>query len=198
MKRIFFFIGIWILSSFLVFAAIFYITLGSNRHPDTAVVVTQLQEFSRYETASFTVETIIDMGEKTNAVQDFLFGDRLLLVAHGFAIAGFDLSKVDENNINISGSQISLTLPPPELLLVTLDNEKTQVFDRDTGILTRPLTDLEREARLVAEDEIVKAACETKLLETASENARKQLTVLFQGMGFSDVSIEIPEASCTR
>lgn len=168
-----------------------------ERKPDTSVIVTQLQELSRYETASFTVEKIVDVGEQTNIVQDFLFGDRILLIAHGVAIAGFDLGNIDETNLYVSGQRISITLPPPELLLVTLDNEKTQVYDRDTGILTRPQADLEREARLIAEDDIVKAACEADLLSKAAENGRKQLTVLFGGMGFTMVDIRIPEASCT-
>lgn len=196
MKRIFIFVGVWVVSSVFVFAAIFYMTMKLDQKPDASSIITQLHELSRYETASFTVEKIVDVGERTTPVQDFFFGDRLILVAHGRAIAGFDLSKITERDVLIKNDTITVVLPKPELLLVTLDNEKTQVYDRDTGVFTRPGLDLEREARLVAEDDIVQAACAADLLKTASDNAHSQLKVLLQSIGFSEVVIQIPEATC--
>lgn len=198
MRKIYIILLIGLISSALIFGVLMYMTMQFEKRPDTSAVVTQLQELSRFETASFTVEKIVDVGEKNNPIQDLLFGDRILLIAHGVAIAGFDLSRLSDDAIQVTGTSLRASLPPAQLLLVTLDNDKTQVYDRDTGIFSRQDEGLEREARLVAEDAVVQAACDAQLLETASENAISQLTLLFESMGFTEVKIEIPEATCAR
>ena len=161
-----------------------------------AAVVTRIQELGRLETASFTIEKIIEAGKDGNAFQKLLFGDKLLLVAHGEVVAGIDLSKVTVNDVRVEGSTLRVTLPKPEVLHVRLDSEKTRVFDRKQGLLARADKDLESEARLAAEQSIKAAACDSRVLDIASENATKQLRALFTALGFITVIIDIPPAQC--
>jgi hypothetical protein len=170
---------------------------GITVNTSSPAIVKQIKSLNRLETASFTIEKIIDAGTNSNnAFTDFLYGDRILLIAHGEVIAGIDLSAVSEKDIVVEGSSITLTLPQPQILTTTIDNSKTRVYDRKQGLLTKGNKDLESEARKAAEQSIRQAACEGKILDTATENARKQLTTLLKGLGFTTIGIEIPQGSC--
>ena len=159
-------------------------------------IITQLKEMKRYETSAYTIEQIIDAGKEGNTFQDILFGDKILLIAHGEVIAGFDMSTLTEESISVSDKTVTVTLPAPKILLTRLDNEKTRVYDRKQGLLTQGNKDLESEARRSAETAITKAACDGGILESASTNAKNQLTALIKAFGFTEVTIIIPRGSC--
>lgn len=192
------------ITSTLILAVIigigFYIanTVQKSRvNVSRAAVITELKELNRLETASFTIEKIIDAQNGTSGrIEEFLFGDRLLLIARGEVIAGIDLSKLNESNINIQDKKLELTLPAPQILITSLDNAETKVYDRRTGILAKGDKDLEGEARQEAEIAIKAAACEGRILDEASENARKQLIALFKALSFKSISITIPSGVC--
>lgn len=159
-------------------------------------VIKEMRELSKFETASFTIEKIIEAGTNNNAFSDLLFGDQVLLIAHGEVVAGLDLSTIKDDAIKINGTEIRAELPAPEILYVRIDNHKTRVYDRKQGLLTKGDKDLEAVARQAAEEEIRKAACQANILEQASGNARKQLTALFNTLGFTKIVLIIPEAKC--
>lgn len=159
-------------------------------------VVRELRSLNRLETASFTIEKIIDAGTAGNRMQQFLFGDRILLIAHGQVIAGFDLSGMRDEDIRVVDDRITINLPAPQILFTALDSAKTRVYDRQKGILTPGDKDLESAAREEAETQIRQAACSAELFEQAADNAREQLGAIFKAAGFTTVTIAIPEASC--
>lgn len=161
-----------------------------------ASVVKELRELKRYETSSFTIEKIIDAGTDYGQLKQMLIGDRILLIAHGEVIAGFDLETLTDDAAEINGQVITLTLPPPQILVTRLDSEKTRVYDRRVGLLSQGEKDLESVARAQAEQAIKDAACQSGVLTTASENARNQLTTLLKAIGFASVSITIPQGTC--
>lgn len=164
---------------------------------DRASVIKEIRALQRLETASFTIEKIIDGGTTGNNIfQQFLFGDKILLIAHGQVIAGFDLSQISEKDIEVKDTTLRIVLPKPEILVATLDNTQTKVYDRQKGLLNPGEKDLETNARKAAEDSIRQAACDGGILTQASDNARKQLTSLFTALGFTQISIDIPQGDC--
>ena len=78
-------------------------------------------------------------------------------------------------------------MPPAEIFVATLDNDKTFVYDRDVGVLTQGDINLETAARQAAEDEIESAALEDGILQTASQNGRATVTQLILALGFEEV-----------
>lgn len=159
-------------------------------------VIKELRTLNRLETASFTIEKIIDAGTSGNAFQQFLYGDQILLIAHGQIIAGIDLSKLEKDDVQISEKSIILKLPAPEILVTTLDNGQTRVYDRRQGILSKGDKNLESNARKVAIDTITDAACKGGILQSAADNAKKQLSAFLKALGFTTITIEIPPGSC--
>jgi len=89
-------------------------------------VVKQLRELKRWETASYTIEQVIDRGTNGNAIQRFLFSNRILLIAHGEVIIGFDLANLSEESISITNDSITVTFPPAQILTTRLDSGRQE------------------------------------------------------------------------
>jgi hypothetical protein len=71
--------------------------------------------------------------------------------------------------------------------LPALDNQKSYVADRDTGLLAGADAQLETEVRQVAEARLREEAIATGLIETADFNARQYMLNFLQGVGFENV-----------
>lgn len=199
LRRITFFLiaaSIFLIVLLISWFFVFKNTSGTNINTSRAAVIKEMRSLQRMETASFTIEKIIDGGTSGNVFQQLLFGDKILLIAHGQVIAGFDFSQISENDIEVNDKSIRLTLPKPQILVTTLDNTQTKVYDRTRGILNPGDKDLESKAREAAQNSITEAACKGGILKQASDNARKQLTAFLAALGFTQISIDIPEASC--
>ncbi|HMZ06146.1 MAG TPA: DUF4230 domain-containing protein, partial [Anaerolineales bacterium] len=138
----------------------------------------------------YSIEKVIaaEVGQGTFG---FAFGDRLLFVAHGIVIAGIDMEKLQPADMTFDGTVLYVNLPPAEIFIATLDNDKSYVYDRDTGLLTQGQVDLETIARQSAEDEIRKAALEDGILEQAQRNGEAYLIKFFNALGFKTVIFPI-------
>jgi hypothetical protein len=155
--------------------------------PDPVTIIHEVQSLARLETIQYSVEKVIT-AETRQGPFGFLFGDRLLLVAHGSVIAGVDLAEITESDISIDEKGlVTLQLPPAEIFIAALDNEQTYVYDREVGFLRRGDVELESAARLAAEKEILEAALSDGILEQAQVNAEAYLFRLLGSLGFSNV-----------
>jgi len=154
--------------------------------PDPVTYINEVRALARLETIQYSIEKVItaEIGQGTF---DFLFGDRLLLVAHGVVIAGIDMEKIGPEQLRLDNGVLYVTLPPAEIFVATLDNQKSYVYDRDTGFLSQGVQDLETLARQSAEDEIRRAAVEDGILQQAQTNAENYLFRFFQALGYDSV-----------
>ncbi len=154
--------------------------------PDPVTIIHDVQSLARLETIQYTVEKVIT-AEVGQGSFEFLFGDRLLFVAHGQVIAGVDLAKLSDQDLWLQGETLYVQLPPAEVFVAELDNEKSYVFDRQTGLLAQQNVNLETQARQVAEGEILKAALNDGILSMAQVNAENYLMRLFRQLGYPSV-----------
>jgi hypothetical protein len=154
--------------------------------PDPVTIIHEVRALARLETIHYTVEKVIT-AESGQGPFGFLFGDRLLLVAHGVVIAGVDLAKLSPQDLRVENGVLMVTLPGPEIFVATLDNQKSYVYNRDTGFLTKGDVNLETTARQAAEVEITKAALEDGILSQAQVNSENYLSSLFRQLGYPEV-----------
>jgi len=154
---------------------------------DQPTVVRQIQQLQRLETVRYTMDKIISGEHENSYLPKFLAGDRLLLIVHGEVIGGVDLSKLQPGDASIHGRKVAVHLPPSEILVVRIDNSKTRVYSRDTGLFSSPDPNLESEVRQEAEKQLQAAAQQDGILKTAEQNARDALTVILKGLGFDQV-----------
>lgn len=154
--------------------------------PDPITIIHDIRTLARLETIQYTVEKVISAETNQNSF-GFLFGDRLLFVAHGVVIAGVDLSRMQPEDLTVQGKVLYVQMPAAEVFVATLDNEKSYVYDRETGLLNQGEKDLETTARQAAEQEILKAALDDGILKTAQENAQNYMDRMLRGLGFDEV-----------
>jgi hypothetical protein len=156
-------------------------------YADPVTVVREVRSLSRLETAQYTIEKVITAETGQGALAG-LFGDRLIFVAHGQVIAGVDLSKLRGNDVVVApGGQVTLIMPAAEIFVTSLDNNKSYVYDRQTGLLTKGDQNLETQARQVAQQQIEQGALEDGILKMAQDNAASYLDRLLRSLGFTDV-----------
>ncbi len=199
MKKILTYISIGIIVALLAIVSIQAWLAGNPSlrfGKERAAVITQMTAIGRFETAQFSIDKIIETSTSYSGIKQFLFGDKILLVAHGDVIAGFDFSQLKASDFEGTNKDITINLPAPQVFSVILDNEETKVFDRKLGLLTKGDIGLEANARKEAEAAIRDASCKGGILAQASENGKKQLELLFKSAGFENVTVKVASGTC--
>jgi len=166
--------------------------LGRSTRVDVSqpTVVNKIQQLQRLETVVYTMDKVVS-GEKGSAIlPDFLAGDKLLMIVHGEVVAGVDFSGLKSGDVSVNEKQVRLRLPAPQVFTTRLDNARTRVYSRQTGLLVPVDPNLESEVRQEAERQLQQAALAGGVLKTAQQNAQSTLRSLLQGLGFVTVEFE--------
>ncbi len=182
--------GLWMATGYGLYHLVSALRSGQTTiNVDQPTVVRQIQQLQRLETVSYTMDKIIS-GEHDNPyIPKFLVGDRLLLVVHGEVVGGINLAGLQPGDVQVNGQHVSIHLPPAEVFSTRIDNARTKVYSRDTGLFSSPDPNLESEVREEAERQLQAAALQDGILKTAADNARSTITGLLQGLGFHEVDI---------
>ena len=156
-------------------------------------VVEKVQRLNRLETVVYSLDTVVEGSESNPLLPDALVGDKLLMIVHGQTIAGVDMSKLQQDRVEISegaqGRSIRLTLPPSQIFLTTIDEQKSRVYARDTGLFVKADPNLETEVRQKAQSQLQQAALSDGILDAATKNAQATVTAMLEGLGFQHVEI---------
>ena len=145
----------------------------------TATIVQQVQTLSELVTVKYVLEKVVILDDIK------WYGEnRVLLVAHGIVKAGVDLQEIKPEDVRVEDKKIMLKLPRARITDVYLDDQKTRVVDRSTGLLRAFDKDLEQNARRQAVDDLRIAARFNRIYEDAEERARLQLANLFHLLGY--------------
>lgn len=158
------------------------------RTTTSPVVVEGIQELDRLATVRWTKSVVVTRESGGTRLEQFLTGERVLLVATGEVEAGVDLAEINEDDVRVDGDRVTIDLPEPQILSSSLDEERTRVYDRDRGLLNLGADDvLVQEARRDAEAEVVSTAEENGILETAERNAEESIRAFVTTLGFEEV-----------
>jgi len=145
----------------------------------TATIVQQVQTLSELVTVKYVLEKVVILDDIK------WYGEnRVLLVAHGIVKAGVDLQEIKPADVRVEDKKILLKLPRARITDVYLDDQKTRVVDRSTGLLRAFDKDLEQNARRQAVEDLRIAARSNRIYEDAEERARLQLANLFHQLGY--------------
>jgi len=145
----------------------------------TATIVQQVQTLSELVTVKYVLEKVVILDDIK------WYGEnRVLLVAHGIVKAGVDLQELRPDDLRVGDKKIVLKLPRARITDVYLDDQKTRVVDRSTGLLRAFDKDLEQNARRQAVEDLRIAARSNRIYEDAEERARLQLANLFHQLGY--------------
>ena len=152
-----------------------------------------VRSLGRLESHSMEIEKIIEAGTwGGNAFKEAWHKDRMLFIANGTIIAGFDLNTLSEGSVVETDSIITVNLGKPMLLVSRLDNVKSRVYDRDVGALNSADPHLESKTRAKAEATLRTAACEAEILQKAGEDGRQVVeNLLEQVFAAADIDMTV-------
>ena len=157
-------------------------------------VVEKIQRLNRLETVVYSLDTVVESHESSPVLPDVLAGDRLLMIVHGQTIAGVDLSQLKPESVQINeggdGRSVRLSLPPSQIFTTAIDDSKSRVYQRDTGIFVSADPNLETQTRVRAQQQLQQAALSGGVLDAATKNARATVTAMLQGLGFAHVEVQ--------
>lgn len=160
--------------------AIHRFTSGNTTVYNTATVLKQVQTLSQLVTVKYVMEKVVVYED----VKWFPGGDnRVLMIAHGVVKAGVDFQKMKPEDVEIVDKKVKIRLPNSQITDCYLDESKTQVIERTTGLLRTFDKDLEQTARQIAVDDVRRGARYAGILKDADERARAQVEKLFLQMG---------------
>lgn len=152
-------------------------------------VVREIRSLQRLESVVYTLDQIVTSEHIYGIVPPSLAGDRILLIVHGDVIAGIDLSQLQPQDVAVHDHSVRLRLPQAQIFTTRLDNQRTRVYSRDTGLFSTPDPQLESEARRHAEEQLTAAALQDGILGNATQNAKNSVTALLHSLGFEQVEI---------
>jgi hypothetical protein len=167
-------------------------TVTPTPTPTPIIVNPKIRALGRLEAAQYVMQTVVDLEREQDNVWKKVFGsDKLLLIAEGQVVVGFDLTKLSEEDVSVDGTSVHLLLPPAEILYVGIDEEKTYVYERETGLFVTPDPELETEARQVAQRSVLNWALQHDAFGKAEEFGILYMDAFLRSLGFTDVEIEV-------
>ena len=155
---------------------------------DTPVIIQQIKNIAQMFTQTFYDEYVYDTGVIRTPL--FNANKRLIFIAKGEVISGFDLSELGENSIIRRDKSIVVKLPPARILDVVINPSGFETFLEVGEITFEESKKFHEDARRIFE----RNAREKGILKNSSEQGRQMLEKFFRLLGFESVDIIIPEA----
>ncbi len=158
--------------------------------PSSTTIVHQINDLARLETASVELEKLITAERGNTNVLWGIMSESMIFVAHGKVVAGVDFAEMTPADVQVvDPDTVMVHLPPAKIFddLPALDNEKSYVADRDTGLLAGADAQMETEVRRVAEQRLREEAIASGVIETANYNAQQYMINFLQGLGFETI-----------
>ena len=152
------------------------------------VVVEGIKELDHLATVRWTESVPVTRETGGDILERLFSGETVIVIATGKVEAGVDLGDIEKDDVAVDGDSVTIDLPEPEILSVSLDEGRTRVYDHDFSPLNvRPDDDLVERARLRAVEKIEAAARENEILETAERSAEDSIRAFAATLGFDEV-----------
>lgn len=156
------------------------------------VNIQSLQELAELTTVEMVLATTVEKGTDRGWL-NWATGDSISMLVVAEVGAGVDLSGIGSNDVIVDPDlkRVELHLPAATITNVAVDNTATGVYDRTTGIFTNGDPNLERAARLAAEEILVADALDRGILTTAERSAVTALTAFLEALGYRDIDVVV-------
>ena len=165
---------------------------GVSSDNSLPAVVEKMQRLGRLQSAVTSLDTVVVDGLSLSTPSGAPGGERILLVVHGDSVAGIDMAELRPEDVRIEAAtrSIHVTLPPAQLFSTTLDDQRTRVLVRSTGLPVPTGQALGPVTRARAQDQIQQTALGDGILDAARKNARATVTALLSSLGFDQVDVK--------
>ena len=167
-----------------IIGIVLYRSMTEKYKSEHLLSVDKIEKMGKLELVKVNIKDVL---EQTSERPFFLPNAKAVLIIAGEVIAGIDLEKVQKGDITDSGTQITITLPKPEILMSKVNHEKSKIYNIEWGgFSTANLVD---EAYKTAEMTIIDEAGKTGYEETCRNNAKAHLTPIFREISGKEIDI---------
>ena len=161
---------------------------GAPKIEETPVIIQQVKNIAQMFTQTFYDEYVYDSGVLRTPL--FNVNKRLIFIAKGEVISGFDLSELNEKSIIRRDKSIVVKLPPARILDVVINPSGFETFIEEGEISFEESKKFHEDARRIFD----RNAREKGILKNSAEQGRQMLEKFFRLLGFETVDIIIPES----
>ena len=164
---------------------------------DTATVVTEIKKISEFTTYTYIDELIIHE-KKTEEKENtgYLFGigksdipdtlkSEIVMIVSGITRAGYDLGKLSENDLKISGDTISVKLPAVEIFDIIVNPSNTKMFVEEGKWSHEEISTMQADCR----NKMYQNVLDRGILNKADEVGKSKVENLFKALGFKVITI---------
>jgi NAD dependent epimerase/dehydratase family enzyme len=163
---------------------VLYRSMTEKYKSEHLLSVDKIEKMGKLELVKVNIKDVL---EQTSERPFYLPNAKAVLIIAGEVIAGIDLEKVQKDDIADSGTQITITLPKPEILMSKVNHEKSKIYNIEWGgFSTANLVD---EAYKTAEMTIIEEARKTGFEEMCKNNAKALLTPIFREISGKEINI---------
>lgn len=163
---------------------------------DTATVVTEIKKISEFTTYTYIDELIIHEEKTEEKESKGIFGigkkevpdslkSEIVMIVSGVTRAGYDLGKLTENDLKISGDTISVNLPAVEIFDVIVNPSDTRMFVEEGKWSHEEVTAMQVNCR----NQMHQNALDRGILDKANEVGKEKVENLFKALGFKVVTV---------
>ena len=158
---------------------------------NTANVVTGIRKISEFNIITFYEELVLSEKKEGKA----FFGqintsNEIVIVAKGKVRAGFDFSKMKENDIVATGDTLTVNVPPAEIFDIIANPSDFDIFIEDGEWSHEEVTKIENRAKAKLEEDALKG----NILGKANEKGPELLVSFFKSFGFNVVNVNIKDS----
>lgn len=169
----------------------------------TPVVLLSIQKLSQYDAAEGHFETVVTINSDVSYIPDFLYSNKVIVLATGSVTASVDFSHLDSSSIKVSADNktVAINLPTPQLSQAQIDLNATKVYSESRGFVNAAASvfkdqpDELQDAYIYAQQQITQAALSSPLVDDAEKNTTNMLDTMLRALGFTTVTVTFPPES---
>ncbi len=157
---------------------------------NTTNVVEDIKKIGEFTTAYYYEEMALkDSYKTTSSILGIksVSTNEIVLIGKGRVRAGFDLSQVQPEDINVHGDTIEMTIAPAKIFDIIL-NPSDFSTEYESGTWSHERT---KPIKAKARDKLTKNAIDYGILKKAEESGLRRLENLLQIFGFKTVILKI-------
>ena len=160
------------------------------------VLLKSITALSRYEAASGSFQVVVDLSQH-GLLPSFLEGNETLFIGQGTDIAYVNFGQLRAPAIQVSAnrSEVTVSLPDPQLEPAVLDVDQSYVYAQQLGLLNR-IGDFfggnpnsQQQVYIAAQQKIEAAAEHSPLLVEAERNTKAMLDGMLTALGFRQITV---------
>ncbi|MCP4167188.1 MAG: DUF4230 domain-containing protein [Chloroflexi bacterium] len=146
------------------------------------------------ELATIQLPMVVDVSNERipDDIRQNLGGhEQILMLVYGDVKAGFDLSRLQEEDLWSDGTRVQLHLPAPKILSSSIDFENSRVLSYERSFFVDNTPELQSETLAEAKALIEQGALEAGILDLASQFGKIYFENHLRSLGFEEIRIAI-------